>query len=212
MTQPTQPKIQIFDEYAIPFSHESVELNTEFLEGVINYLYPDVGSFSDGTDQTFHVSYRITAGRIKNDDKFLIFGICMRETSSSAPSNCANAKYDTVPYIFLCNDSKLSFWRTDVENYGFNKQDLKTKVIFSNDGCFNILGCLGFTSQTSARIPYKSSLLVGKYEDIIKDQKSTTFEVEGLTSTIIYKQHATSGQSGLVNTKRTRTLKRTNKK
>lgn len=174
----SERKVQIFDEYSIPFTAQAITLNEEFLKGVLGYLYPVAKdeNLTTSAETTASIA-RIMAGTISNEQGgYLIFGICMLAENTTTKS-----RYDHCPYIFLCNDSKLSFWRTEVPNLGFTINELEplgiSSVIRYSTDYFNILGCLGFTASNIVRIPYKSGLLEGKYESIIAGQNKVTYSV-----------------------------------
>lgn len=181
--------VQIFDKYSMPFSSQSVVINEDFLKAILGYLYP-VANEQTTTQDGADVTCRIMAGTIEDGNgKYLIFGICML---SEAANIVSKSKFDHVPYIFLCNDSRISYWRTEVANYGYTAAELDGQgtmngvIRYSSTDSFNVLGQLGFISQQSARIPFKSAFLEGKYENIIEDQKTTAFSVMNTLSKTYY--------------------------
>lgn len=198
MTSRSQPKpenkserkIQIFDEYSVPFTAQAITLNEEFLKGVLGYLYPVAKEENLTTsNETNPSTARIMAGIIDNGNGgYLVFGICMLMEGTTTKT-----RFDHCPYIFLCNDSRLSFWRTEVPNYGYSAAELDNMgmsgIIRYSPEFFNVLGCLGFTSSNNVRIPYKSAFLEGKYENIISSQNKINYIVttNSLNRTFYYR-------------------------
>lgn len=174
----SERKIQIFDEYSVPFTAQAIALNEDFLKGVLGYIYPVAKEENLTTASEANTSSaRIMAGVIDNgSNNYLVFGMCMLMEGTTTKS-----RFDHCPYVFLCNDSKLSFWRTEVPNYGYTGSEIDSMgqagIVRYTSEVFNVLGCIGFTSINNVRIPFKSAFLEGKYENIITNQTKVSYNV-----------------------------------
>lgn len=161
-----QLDIQVFKDYSIDFTTNVPLVNEVMAREVIKYLYKvdmsemkikDIQNNEEIDKTNDDYDYAIQIGLYSHNsisNKYIIGGMVV-------------SSKDKVPYLFLANSYKISYWKTDIENY---------------DGDFSITNKsfmvernLGIDIKGTLHLPRKSAFLLGKYEDVIFEQSTTEY-------------------------------------
>lgn len=184
----SQYRVQYYDHYEVEFTSTVPSLGDEFDRNIIKYLYnkentdntvlkneesPFISVFNGAINkETNYEGYAITTAVIgDNNNQNLVVGLVVELHSN---------KSNGTPYFFLANNTKLSFWKTDIENYDGDFAITSTDFVVQN-----VLGIRRIPGSTlcEVTIPFKSAFLVGKYENCVANQDKILFKQSSTTAT-----------------------------
>lgn len=197
----SQYRVQYYDQYEVGFTSTVPTLGDDFNRNIIKYLYHKDNTGEDvliteGTqfsgvfgseigNNTNYDGYAIMSAIIgNNNNQSLAVGLVV-ELHANSPNG--------TPYFFLANNEKLSFWKTDIENYNGTFSITPTNFVVQD-----VLGIrkANASSPCEVTIPYKSAFLVGKYENCIANQDRIVYSQNNTAATgynaAIYKWKTTS--------------------
>lgn len=168
-------RVQVFKEYSVDFSSNIPTIDEDLARQLIKYLYRD-DTIVEKTDNTYNIATigyteKITRETTVATYRYALKINCFRSGSKYIVAGLIVSGESRIPYFFLCAGQKLTFWKTDIDNYDGNFE-------ITADS-FLVEGKLGITKDVNTVVlylPRKSAFLLGKYQDVIKDQDRIKYE------------------------------------
>lgn len=169
-----QYRVQYYNQYEVEFTDTVPTLGDDFNRNIIKYLYHKDNAGSDVLINESTTFSTIFGAQINKDTNYEGFAIMTAIIGNNSNKSLAvglvvelhAGSPNGTPYFFLANNTKLSFWKTDIENYNGNFSVTSTDFV--------VQGVLGIKkigeNSCDVTIPYKSAFLVGKYENCIAGQ------------------------------------------